>query len=379
MHSVPHMKNYLEFMKSQKLRTLEQTFAEWPLYPNKERCEPGELTPTGAAQHVQNGLMMKQRYIENLGLLKGGNILDKILVRSTFYSRTYQSAMALLYGLLGDNLDIHKLELEKAFNSGLCYEKAGHLPCDCPYVSRYADSMSTTYRQLHPEVMAKRKTMKVIDHFADVFNIPVGKVPKLSHLYDFSMVHVCNKVPLPGITDIKEKKQQCVEPWAVQDMYDIIQGNGENHAKNVQYQTIARLRSLPLLDEINNRMIKQGGGDTDLKFVLYSGHDSTINALAVALNFTDGRWPPYASKIVLELYKGLKSEPSGSDLFVRVLYNGKIVTNSMEFCKGHIVSKGVGEHSGLCPFHVFQSYIEKDILRDMPQDSTYDSACKLHS
>jgi acid phosphatase len=62
------------------------------------------------------------------------------------------------------------------------------------------------------------------------------------------------------------------------------------------------------------------GEDKDLKYALFSGHDTTIAPLVSLLGNFDGFWPPYASNLVFEL-----SEENGNH-FVRVFYNDKEIT-----------------------------------------------------
>lgn len=48
--------------------------------------------------------------------------------------------------------------------------------------------------------------------------------------------------------------------------------------------------------------------------------------LLLALNISDGIWPPYASQMITEIYQ------VGEDLYaVRILYNGKVM--KLPFCE----------------------------------------------
>ncbi|KAJ2738218.1 hypothetical protein H4S06_006490, partial [Coemansia sp. BCRC 34490] len=59
-----------------------------------------------------------------------------------------------------------------------------------------------------------------------------------------------------------------------------------------------------------------------LKLALYSGHDSTIWPLLIVLGASDRNalWPPYASNLILELWK-----KNSGDRVVRVIFNGKVL------------------------------------------------------
>lgn len=55
-----------------------------------------------------------------------------------------------------------------------------------------------------------------------------------------------------------------------------------------------------------------------LKFVIYSGHDTTIMPYLAALGVWDGEWANYASIVTHELWQA-----ENGDHYVRLAYNGK--------------------------------------------------------
>ena len=371
MHEFPEMKEYKAFMmRETKLskRAPDKPFSNWKLLPDQDWCSPGDLTPTGATQHVKNGLLMRKRYINNFNLFNANEDLhSQVLLRSTLWSRTFQSGLALLFGFLQD-YNVTKLNIETT-DASLCHETSSDLSCDCPFTARQRDEMSATYHQIYPEVMNNIRTRSALKHYAEIFDISPKDVPKMSHLMDIGMVHVCHKHILPSNS---KNDRKCTESWAVRDVHDIIQDNGRKQAKTVEFQKIAKLKYLPLLKEITKRLEEQSRGSNNLKFVLYSGHDSTINPLAIALNFSEGLWPSYASRIVIELYKLKKGQQASNtdEVFVKFLFNGMSVGKEMDFCKRYIVP-----NSDLCPLNVFIQYVD-NILEEMFETS-YTSACKI--
>ncbi|KAF7456080.1 Histidine phosphatase superfamily (branch 2) family protein [Cryptosporidium felis] len=87
------------------------------------------------------------------------------------------------------------------------------------------------------------------------------------------------------------------------------------------------------------------------KFILYSGHDTTIIPTLASLQIWDEHWPPYASTFIIEVYHN-PSDFSGSlhnyfkddnmdeiqDLlpyYVRLLYNGVVITDKLDECHGN--------------------------------------------
>jgi hypothetical protein len=88
-------------------------------------------------------------------------------------------------------------------------------------------------------------------------------------------------------------------------------------------------------------------GSMTKKFVLYSGHDSTMTALLSALDAFDGQRPAYAARVLFELWRA--KEPTIGYL-VRVLYNGCAIQSSII--------------SGLMSFTLFRKNILSGYLRD---------------
>ena len=52
---------------------------------------------------------------------------------------------------------------------------------------------------------------------------------------------------------------------------------------------------------------------------LYSGHDTTVTPLLIALDIFDNKWPQYAADLRFELYDNTKGEH-----YVKILYCGKV-------------------------------------------------------
>jgi hypothetical protein len=106
-------------------------------------------------------------------------------------------------------------------------------------------------------------------------------------------------------------------------------------------------------------------------FILYSGHDSTIEPLATAIGVSNGSWPKYASRLVFELYGQVANTSSEADAYIRVLYNGKDVTHHLIFCKGHMTSM----NNRVCPLKLFAEYVEDEKFNGSPGKTGYAEAC----
>ena len=82
--------------------------------------------------------------------------------------------------------------------------------------------------------------------------------------------------------------------------------------------------------------------NSDIKFTLFSGHDTVIAPVLAALGVYDKfcTWPPYASRIAFELWRNnriaSRTRPANEtirDYYVRVLFNGKDVTQYIPTCQ----------------------------------------------
>jgi len=87
----------------------------------------------------------------------------------------------------------------------------------------------------------------------------------------------------------------CVNVSLIRRVHEAVDINGRTSIADERFIRLAKIKMSSLLREIGGRMndhITGRGGA--VKFVLYSGHDTTVDPLATALGVADGRWPRYA-------------------------------------------------------------------------------------
>ena len=355
----PELKDFVPLMEGQS-RGPDQSFHNWDVFPRSPVCIDGSLTPLGAIQHVLNGVFFREVYVEDQKVIDLDKFKDQVLVRCTDKHRTFQSAAAFLFGLF-PTYDLKTLTIEEATNNSMCTKNMAQ-SCHCPGIRQYMDKMSCHMQVNGLDIMNDPLTKQVYQHISETMGVGSNSLPSVSGILDMSLVQVCHQLPLPGRSD------KCIEDWAVYDMNTIITQNGATQVKSALYRRVATLKMIPLLHEIASRMEAQIKGDTDIKFVLYSGHDTTIEPVAMALNFSDGHWPRYASRIVLELVskrdkhrRRSMSSTEKKDYYIRVLYDGKVVTSLIHFCHGQIFNKDLG----LCPFELFQDFVNGGYLKQI--------------
>ena len=96
-------------------------------------------------------------------------------------------------------------------------------------------------------------------------------------------------------------------------------------------------------------------GKSAVKMYLYSGHDTTLLPLLHVLDVFDGKWPPFAANITLELYENEKKEA-----FVQTLYEGE----------PQLVP---GCSDTMCPMNEFKTAIGKFVMTE----GDYQSQCSV--
>ena len=107
----------------------------------------------------------------------------------------------------------------------------------------------------------------------------------------------------------------------------------------------SQLDGAGLVRRVQNRMELAATGQPGAKrFHLWSGHDTTVMPFLDLFGAWDGKWPPYAAMVTIELYRP-KSGEGGA--MVRMLYQGKDVTQKVRGCP-----QGGGQ---LCPYAAFKA------------------------
>ena len=322
-------------------------FESWQLYPSNNNCKGSDLTPLGMQQHIITGKYLGWKYRQNLNL-------TKLHIRSTYVSRTYQSAVAVLLGML-----THKeLENARIFRSGqlsFCSQALFSQSCECPGADKLLETASKETDQFERRDQNKQK---LITEVSRILGTQISDDVLAYFLIDVFMTFACHTISLPCV-------EHCFSHSHLEMIWEVQDKLGKNMVfKNQNFIKYVHLYLHPLLTEISNRMTNFIRKKQKIEsFVLYSGHDITITPLAVVFGIHDGKWPPFASRIVIELYKKIESK---FHYFIKVLYNGKDVTSDVSFCKNKILKR-------FCKLKYFLDFV-KNHLRDVGLVS-YENAC----
>ncbi|XP_066297179.1 2-phosphoxylose phosphatase 1-like [Branchiostoma lanceolatum] len=368
------------FVKSaEKLRRSPNVFrssangvANMPPYPNSAGG-PSRLTQTGVVQLLRVGEKLRRAYIDSK-LLTVEGVEDQFTVITTPYSRTYQSATALMYGVLQD--DLSKIRVHQENNVLFCGAS-----CQCPLRNEYMKQFkSVDAKRFHedPEFVSALETVaKTLD--SKIANVRFK-------IIDALFGHVCNRLELPCTTHT----QACLEREHARNVLKFI--NQDEQQRRESFNNYSRLAIQPLLSSIAKRMERLAEEKADFaKFVVYSGHDMTMTPLLSVLGLTHARWVPYASHVVMEMWERDRHEEQTSfeknstltkprklelkqavtsldKTFVRFVHMGRDVTDMLEFCAGKLQTK-------LCPLEEFVNFVEQGVFQKFGKDS-YREACR---
>ena len=163
---------------------------------------------------------------------------------------------------------------------------------------------------------------------------------------DVIYTRYCHNLPLPC------GPGGCVSPLLAAQAMDFA-----TWAFTQNYTAIADVASHPMLIQMAKRMFDKTRQKSALKFVLYSGHDSTVTPLLINLGVHDDtRLTPYATGVVFELWRDTLEDTSAQKdsadgFYFRVLVNGEVVTNKMKFCGDSLLK------DELCPVREFISWL----------------------
>ena len=283
----------------------------------------------------------------------------QVLVRATMSSRTFQSAVAFMHGFAPE-VDMSRLSaVEMADNNTLCMIQTGH-QCACTAVrSGFLSTFSVTFGQ-RSSVIRDRPT---VHRIAERLGMTTSELPRLSDIFDVTMTHFCHGLAVG-----------CLGAPFVRDVFDVIGEAGRLAVADVHYQRLARLKVQPLLYEIAHRMKRQLHSTVSLpKFVVYAGHDTTIEPLAAAVGVSNGMWSRYASRLVFELYAPTDKADSHTAASIRVLHNGKDVTRQLSFCKDILSDIA----STFCPLSAFLDFVNDSKFSGGPGETGYNEECKI--
>ena len=291
------------------------------LIKEKLFCSGGQLTPFGYLQHLFLGEYMKYRYD---GFFEKVNVMNEVLVKSTDVSRTIQSSAALLTGMFYEKLKL--VSKPVAINVYKDVIEEGHLMLDeanqniyCPTIKE----IRSEYLKNSTYIKFYQSFVPLYESFAEVLSVNKKYIPRIGRIVDVLYARLCHNQGIPYGPHMQIPSILVEQAFHKAHMYFTLTSSvtAEHQALSILSQIAAQSYEALVKLKIDSK-----------KVVIYSGHDSMITPALVLLGINVNKWPPYASRIVFEIYqKNEIRDVSVRDLFVRVLYNGKVMKN-LSFC-----------------------------------------------
>ncbi|XP_055386512.1 2-phosphoxylose phosphatase 1 isoform X2 [Condylostylus longicornis] len=424
-------------------------FHGFSLLPSLEKsCLLGQLTYKGIAQLLHIGEIIQQVYLRPLGLYTRSlpssrqNInstpntflnSDEVIVYSTRYRRTFQSAMALMFTFLPPEkwLSLNVLE---SHSMAFCF-----LDCTCPQadvlrkklalksnenLQRHA-AVSAVVQWIgksllqHPSNTVKTPhevmdaVLSLICHDAelpcqnnkknlnknrknlypttgpssnepnDLINIDQDEILS-SNNYENNFNSLnngeVNKVNIDIVNDNENNEantqfDSCIEQSHIAALMSYTNWQSSKEVNHKFYKQIGMLRAYGMIRHIVSFMLRIISGDRT-KFVLYSGHDWTMQYLTASLGInTEGvTFIPYAARLSFEVYN------SQTDYYFRAVYNGKDVTQQIDFCEGgkslRVTRDSRGNKADLCPIENIIRFLHEDYFSPL-NASNFKDACTV--
>lgn len=402
-------------------------FHGFPLLPADLRaCLLGQLTYKGISQLLHVGELMKYAYANALDFFKRPvpipsprmnnsethpqySYADEIVVYSTRYRRTFQSAMALLFNLL-PNDRWHNLQIQESHSLAFCFND-----CACANAEHLKKLMS---REISKDFSSNPAIVSLVNLIgSSLLQIQEAGIYNPLDVRDALLMYVCHNQELPCQRNLR---QSTTQPHHELDSNDIIDLDDSQHSldststnegddddmeeaiidrptencieqsdieslltytnsfeireSNNRNKIIERaLRAYGLIRNIVSFMLKMISGDKS-KFVLYSCHDQTLQFVLAALGLIEqSSYIPYAARFALEVYRSDKD----NQFYFRAVYNGRDVTRFISFCfegKSLRVKRGRAQSAFLCPIENIIRFIHDDYF-GMMNATNFKDAC----
>ena len=347
---------------------------------------------------------------------------DEVVVYTTRVRRTFQSALALLYTFLPTDKWL-ALNIKESHSIAFCFSD-----CACPQ----ADALRKELMKMQKQKLAQQPMVANVMHWIGnqlLQHTPNG-INDPNEVVDAMLTVMCHDAPWPcrnlngsdneavstkpndvDLNDVINIDQDDMvnvggvnEPSRVEDMANnliVLQGGAptttnegciETHhvstlmsfsnwqstreVHHSYYKRIGLMRAYGMIRHIVSYMLRMISGDRT-KFVLYSGHDWTLQYLTAALGIQmDTAFIAYAARLAFEVYKS----EAHTDYYFRVVYDGHDVTKQIDFCEGgkslRVTRDSRGNKADLCPIENIIRFLHEDYFGPL-NATNFKDACIL--
>ncbi len=275
----------------------------------------GQLTAKGMQQEYELGVKFRKKYIDDLQLLPEMYQKDTLYVRSTDLDRTLMSAQSLLLGLYPHGTGPkHHVAENHALPNGfqpIPIHTVEATDEDVVLVDTHGELFCTLLEKhvfTSPQWKAKHNALKnKFPHWSKATGMEIADLQNVQSLANVLHIYQINNIPYPA-------------GLSTEDVNQIINSGSWVFTYTFQSKEIGKGIGNPLLETMLEYIHNASTNESPLKYVLLSGHDSSILALMSALEVPLNVPPPYASQVNFALY-----ETSDSEHKVVISYNDKPV------------------------------------------------------
>ncbi|CAG9817601.1 unnamed protein product [Phaedon cochleariae] len=323
-------------------------FHGFPFIPSHPtQCHLGQLTMQGVSQLLKLGNILRESYSDVWAKLATLNA-NEVLVYSTRYRRTFQSALSFLFGLIRHET-LEKIPIHESQSMSFCFKD-----CGCPVtenLSRSVQKSVSHHLRSHPAVAALADaTGKYLFEVPDGESQTPGVDPY--SVRDALLSVVCHRGGMPC-----EAPNNCMRRQNVVGIFSYTDWVNYRKWRNSSWKRYCLLKSYGLMRHIVQQMLHMVSNSGPY-LVLYSGHDHTLEQLTAALGLqSDPFLLRYAARMVFEVYQEVEESNEVKGIFFRLLTNGRDVTRQISFCKNFV---NVNSRVGLCKIEDIVRFLHDD-------------------
>ena len=395
---------------------LKRSLAPALLFTGTDSCAAGQLTPRGVEQHLNLGRHLARAYAPFITRLAANATASgrlPVYARCTDYQRTLLSAASLVTGMLPTALPtaqrplvLHTEEEEArdvmhgvGLSSSSRRRRGAAEPADtnrrtpAPSTRTAVDDQggetTRTGRCAAAATLARQQLQAwqpdaiAWERLTVLFGETAYSTLMTSGAADMLFARACHGQPLPC------SEAGCVDAEVARRvMRDADRFYCARFAGPEGGLRASRLSMLPLLLELFGRLQTAVTSHGE-PLILFSGHDTVVAPLLAALGGMRTpslcRWPPYASRLAFEVWLAepprlaepplrhsaaeLPADPAAGEgevqaaghtegpvAYVRVLFNGRVVTHTLHGCRGRKSLRGISRE--LCPLTALSKVVQ---------------------
>jgi len=289
-----------------------------------------ELTPIGMNQAYSLGTQLRSDLVTNEKLLPAHYQPGTVYVEASDLNRTFDTASCVLTGLYPPGTGPKISQTTYALPGGIQPIPIFTLPANnfliltptpqwMALLQKYVYT-SAPWLQLQSQYQSKFST------WSKILGTPINNLQDAINVGNVMMAIQAHSFAIP-------------KGLSTQDFNDLISLTNQGFAIQFKNMNVSYAMGGQLVTTIGKNLQAMSSGNTPVKLFYYSGHETTILPVMAVLGNPLNSDPGYAANILVKLYQ------DGSNYYVEVLYNGKLLK-----------MKAMGNQQKI-PLATFENYI----------------------